>query len=158
PAMLGHTIAFTAVVSTGRPDAATGFVTFSDGANVLGTIALVNGTATLSTDALSAGDHSIIATYSVDGNNLSSASEALNETVSRLGTGTTLTADMSAATAGQMVTLTAMVSNGMSEVATGFVTFSDGANLLGTAPLVHGTATMSITTLAVGSHSITAGY
>src|SRR5947207_7868883 len=125
--MLDHTIAYTADVSTDRPDAATRFVTFSDGANVLGTIALVNGTATLSTDVLSAGDHSIIATYSGDGNNLSSASDALNETVNRFSTSTTLTADMNSATAGQTITLTAMVSNGRADSATGLVIFSDGA-------------------------------
>jgi gliding motility-associated-like protein len=42
--------------------------------------------------------------------------------------------------------------------ATGTVTFFDGSIQLGTAPIVGGTATYSISTLAPGSHAITAVY
>ena len=56
---------------------------------------------------------------------------------------------------GQPVTFTATVSP---SVATGSVTFLDGTNSLGTALLSSGTATLPVSTLAVGSHSITAVY
>ncbi|KJY40339.1 hypothetical protein VR41_15120, partial [Streptomyces sp. NRRL B-1568] len=41
---------------------------------------------------------------------------------------------------------------------TGTVSFFDGATLLGSAPLVGGVATLSVSTLSVGSHSLTATY
>ncbi|KJY40556.1 hypothetical protein VR41_14890, partial [Streptomyces sp. NRRL B-1568] len=41
---------------------------------------------------------------------------------------------------------------------TGTVSFFDGAALLGSAPLVGGVATLSVSTLSVGSHPLTAVY
>src|SRR2546429_5841344 len=38
------------------------------------------------------------------------------------------------------------------------MTFRDGATVLGTATLVNGSASISISTLAVGSHPLTAAY
>jgi len=55
------------------------------------------------------------------------------------------------------VTLTATVSSGIS-TPTGTVTFLDGTTALGTGPLVNGVGTLTTSTLAVGSHSITAVY
>jgi hypothetical protein len=65
-------VTFTATVTAG----ATGTVTFNDGATVLGTAALVNGTATFTTSALNAGPHSITASYSSDANFAPSVSAA----------------------------------------------------------------------------------
>jgi sugar lactone lactonase YvrE len=61
---------------------------------------------------------------------------------------------------GQAVTLTATVSpSSSSSVPTGTVTFSDGANTLGTVPLSSsGTATLTASSLAIAAHPITATY
>ncbi len=65
----GQPVTFTTVVcvpGTGAPG--TGTVTFMDGSTVLGTTALdANGAATISTSALTAGNHSITATYNGGG-------------------------------------------------------------------------------------------
>jgi hypothetical protein len=58
-------------------------------------------------------------------------------------------------TFGQPVRLTAFVSP---TAATGRVTFYDGGNVLGDAPIVSGTATLSTVALAGGNHSLRAYY
>jgi hypothetical protein len=68
---------------------------------------------------------------------------------------TTLTSSRNPSMFGQSVTLTATVSN---PSATGTVTFADGGTNLGTVVLSHGTATLTISTFSVGSHSLTAVY
>ena len=59
----------------------TGTVTFFDGSNVLGTVALVNGVATLQTSSLAAGAHSITAVYSGGPEYASSVSNAVLQQV-----------------------------------------------------------------------------
>ena len=74
---------------------------------------------------------------------------------------TTLGSSQSSSTIGQMVTFTATVTpgSGTTGTPTGTVTFGEGTTVLGTATLgTNGTATFSIATLAVGSHTITAAY
>jgi len=63
PSSVGQAVTFTATVS---PSSATGTVTFFDGSATLGSGTLNNGTATLTTSGLSAGNHSIVATYNGD--------------------------------------------------------------------------------------------
>ena len=74
--------------------------------------------------------------------------------------GVSLSADSTAAVAGSPVTLTAVVtSDAQLHVATGSVTFLDGSAILGTAALdATGTAVFVTTTLAGGSHTLTASY
>ncbi|HEV2618320.1 MAG TPA: FG-GAP-like repeat-containing protein, partial [Acidobacteriaceae bacterium] len=55
------------------------------------------------------------------------------------------------------VTLTATFSSAVG-MPTGSVVFSDGGTILGTATITGGIATLSVSTLAVGTHSITALY
>lgn len=78
PSLVGQSVTFTAIVS---PTAATGSVTFKDGAATIGTGALSSGTATFSTSALAAGPHSITVEYSGDANYVSSSSTPLAHTV-----------------------------------------------------------------------------
>jgi hypothetical protein len=59
---------------------------------------------------------------------------------------------------GASVTFAATVASSTTGVPTGMVTFFDGTTSLATAPLVAGAATFSATTLAGGSHTITATY
>src|SRR5258708_6313283 len=77
-----------------------------------------------------------------------------------IATTTTLTSSPNPSAVGQMVTLTASVT--VVEVFfpfTGTVTFSDGVTTLGTvASNSSGTTTLNVSTLAAGSHSLTAVY
>jgi len=59
---------------------------------------------------------------------------------------------------GQSVTFTATVTPQAAGAATGTVTFSDGSIQLGQSTLSDDTATVSISELAIGSHSIVASY
>src|SRR5262249_19734074 len=61
---------------------------------------------------------------------------------------------------GQTVTLTAAVTSSVSGAGTpsGSITFNEGSTALGSAALVNGQAVLSIATLAVGTHNITAVY
>lgn len=64
PSRIGEAVTFTATVT---PFAASGSVTFKDGASTLATVALSGGVASHTTSALSGGKHSITASYSGDG-------------------------------------------------------------------------------------------
>ena len=75
-------------------------------------------------------------------------------TITKAISSVTLTASPTSAAQGSPVMLTASVPAG----ATGAVAFNDGINALGTTTIINGTATMAISTLAPGSHSITAIY
>ena len=74
---------------------------------------------------------------------------------------TTLRSSASSSTIGQMVTFTATVTpgSGSTGTPTGTVTFEEGTTVLGTASLsADGTANFAISTLALGSDTITAVY
>jgi hypothetical protein len=68
---------------------------------------------------------------------------------------TTVTSSVNPSVSGQLVTFTATVSP---STATGTVTFFDGTAVLGSGTLSSSKATCSTSSLAIGSHSITATY
>ncbi len=70
-------------------------------------------------------------------------------------TRTMLTVSPNPTPLGQPVTLTATVTP---STATGIVTFLDGDSVLGTAPLVNGTAVFTLSSLAVGNQALSAAY
>jgi hypothetical protein len=154
--IFGQSVTFTATVS---PSAATGTVQFFDGATSLGNVALSGGTASLTIATLAPGTHPITASYGGDGNFFGSASSSLTQTVlaGTISTATVLTSSLNPSAYGQQVTLSATVSP--SSGAIGTVTFKDGASVLGTSALgAVGVATLTTSSLAVGTHSITAEY
>ena len=63
PSLYGHTVTFTATVTSSGSGTPTGTVTFLDGSTPIGTGSLSGGTATFSTSLLSVGSHSITASY-----------------------------------------------------------------------------------------------
>jgi Bacterial Ig-like domain (group 3)/Purple acid Phosphatase, N-terminal domain len=134
----------------------TGYVTFYDGSNNLGNCNLSgDGSASFSIGNLGIGNHNITAVYNGDDNNDGSTSGAVTQTVNAVSTVTSLSSSVGTSVFGQSVTFTANVSPA---TATGTVTLKDGSKTLGTAALSGGSASFSINTLAVGSHSITAVY
>ena len=159
----GQSVTFTATIGVVAPGAGTptGSVEFFDGTTPIGTTPLSGSTAAVSTAALSAGTHSITAQYRGDGNFSSSTSSPATVPVRMASTTTKLSSSASTLVFGQSVTFSAtigVVAPGAG-VPTGSVTFKDGATTLGTGALNStNQATFATTTLAVGSHTITAVY
>jgi len=73
-------------------------------------------------------------------------------------TGVAISASANPTDFGQSVTFTAKVTSTATGTPTGNVTFKDGATVLGTVALSSGVATYTTSTLAVGTHSITADF
>jgi len=158
PASYHQTITFTATVSSfGVP---AGSVTFKDGATVLGTRTLnAAGVATISTNALAIGNHSITAVYAGNADFLASTSPARSQTINKASTKSAVASSKNPSTHGTAVTFTATVTPAFGGTATGKVTFKDGAAVLGTGTVnASNKATFTTSTLAVGTHNITAVY
>jgi hypothetical protein len=152
PAGIGQPVTLTAAIT---PATASGGVTFLDGTASLGTATLSGGTATWSSSTLTAGTHSLTAVYGGDKNDAGSTSPVLTQTVTKAASTIALSSSANPSTAGQSITLTAAVSPA---TATGTVTFKDASNTLGTGSLSGGAATLSVSTLSIGAHSLTAVY
>jgi hypothetical protein len=159
PSLVGNAVSLTASVSGSSSGVPTGTVTFKDGATTLGSATLNgSGVATLSSSTLALGQHSITAVYGGDALNLSGTSGVFTETVEE-NTSTVLVSGANPIFAGSAATLTATVTPGASGTPTGTVTFKDGTTSLGTATLnALSVATFSVSTIAAGSHSLTAVY
>jgi Bacterial Ig-like domain (group 3) len=153
PSSYGQGVTFTATVTTG----ATGTVTFKSGPTTLGIVALTGNSASLSTSALTRGTQNITAVYSGDANYNASTSPVLKQVVNKALTAESLGSSQNPSTAGQPVTFTATVTSSAG-VPTGTVTFKRGATTLGSVPLSGGVAALTISTLPVGSGTITASY
>ena len=157
PSVYGTPVTFTATVSVAGAVGPTGTVEFFDGATSLGAPALAGGTASVTSDTLGVGSHTITAVYSGDANLTTSTSGDLIQVVGRAASSTSVTSDVNPSVYGTPVTFTATVSV-PSGTPTGAVEFFDGSTSLGTTTLVGGTATLTIDTLGGGSHTITAVY
>ena len=175
----GQSVTFTATVanaagasiSTATP---TGSVQFSIDGGPFGAAVQLSGsgsgvsvtsgsTATLT---VKGSPHTVKAVYSpsADGNFIGS-SGTLNQNVNPAPTSTSVSSSVNPSISGQSVTFTATVANtagAMISTATptGSVQFMDGAAPLGTAQIVSGlgTATLTTSALTVGTHPITAVY
>jgi hypothetical protein len=161
PSSWNQPLTLTASVTSNGSSIPTGTVIFMDGVSVLGTSALSSGQATLNISTLSVGTHAITTVYSGDGNFFGSTSATLSQTVNLASTSTYVTSNHNPALDGQAITFTATVTSTFSNTPTGTVSFDDGSNVLGTGTVsvVNGSYQASVTsTLAVGSHSITAVY
>jgi sugar lactone lactonase YvrE len=143
--------------ATGGP--ISGNVSFSDGQNILGVVAVgPNGTAVLSVNTLAVTTHSIIATYTGNTNYLSSTSASLGEVVQQTSTTTVLSSGGNPSLAGEPLSLNATVTSATG-VPTGPVTIMDGAANIGTVMLnAKGVASLTTSTLTVGVHNLTAVY
>jgi hypothetical protein len=158
----GTTVAFNSSVVGLSP---TGSVQFQDGSSALGSAVTLTtssdavGTGSISTALLTVGEHSISANYSGDSQNAAaSAAIPVRHTVVNATPGQTQTslAGPTSSDEGSEVAFTATVAGNQ---VTGTVQFKDGATNLGAAaPLVGGVATLRISTLALGSHSIVAAF
>jgi uncharacterized protein (TIGR03437 family) len=157
PAAIGQTVTFTVsfVATGGNP---TGTVKFSDGLTPLGSAPVTNRKATFSTSKLTGGSHAIIANYGGD-KTFQPSITSLGEVISPLATTLTLTASAPSVAVG--IVFTAQIGGtAKAGVAapTGQVLFEDNGLPAGTATLNSRRATLTLTTLAEGDHTITAIY
>ena len=159
PINSGQAVVLTASVTaaSSTTQTITGQVQFRDGSTVIGTSNVSNGSATFNATGLAVGTHPLSAFYVGDNNFNSSTSSTVNEVVNQPSTPTTtqLSVTPNPANAGQSVSMTAVVTPSS---ATGTVQFLDGGSQIGSANLTGGVAVFSTTSLAAGSHTLTARY
>jgi uncharacterized repeat protein (TIGR01451 family) len=158
PSTLGQSVTFTATVTSTVGGTPTGTVTFKDGATSLGSAPVgTSAQASFSTTALAAGTHSIAAAYGGDAHFGASSSVSVSQTV-RANTTTTIASSRNPSIVGQAVTLTATVTSA-SGTPTGSVSFTDSGTTIASATLGAGAqASVTITTLTAGTHSLVASY
>ncbi len=161
PVAVGTSITLTASVSSliGTP---TGTVTFSDNGTVIGTGDLnASGVATLITTFSTLGVHSLTVSYGGDGNYDVSVG-SLSPTVIRDNTTVSLTSDSPSSPYGTTVHFQATVkkaSDGsIATNATGNIQFFDNGTSIGSVAINNGTATLTTSTLSIGSHPIHATF
>jgi Glycoside hydrolase family 44/Bacterial Ig-like domain (group 3) len=156
---VGQSVTLNVTVAAAAGSAPSGTVTLLDGTTSIGTVALSNGAAAINVTTLAAGTHSITASYAGNAADGASASSALSIQVNAAGglqaTTTTLAASAATAVSGQPITLTATVAPAS---ATGTITFLDGSTSVGSASLTSGKGMLALSTLTVGSHSLSAAY
>ncbi len=115
PAALGQTVTLTANTSPiGNATVPAGSITFADQFGSLGTVALTNGQAILTTNNLATGTHNITATFTATGNFAGAASSPLAELIQSFDFSVTLNpASLSLATGrqGQVIVLLQGVGN-----------------------------------------------
>ena len=158
PAAYGQTLTLVASIQPPGNGTATGTVTFLDGATSLGTVNVSNNLAQFSVPTLSLGSHTLTAQYSGDTKFAGSTSAPITETVNPSVTTTTVSPNINPSNLGQSIVITAVVVPSAGGTVTGTVTFLDGTSSLGTAAVSSNTAQLSLSSLSVGSHSITAKY
>ena len=162
PSTFGGSVTFTATVTSGSGVPA-GTVTFTEGATTLASNIAVDGAghAAFSTATLAVGSHTVTATFTgaTGWANSSGNDSAAPQVVNPKATTTTLSSAPNPSTFGGSVTFTATVTSG-SGVPAGTVTFAEGTTTLASNVTVDGAghAAFSTTTLAVGSHTVTATF
>ena len=165
PATVGQSVTVKATV-TGPDGTPTGSVSFMVAGQIVATVNLSAGTATLtdSTNGLAPGTYPITASYSGSSSYNASASAAYDFALNQAPTSTTFAAAPNPVTIPNAITLSATVkrsATGAAGVPGGSVSFNLGTLLLGTATLnVAGVAKISQTTGSVpaGTYSVTATY
>jgi hypothetical protein len=158
PSHFGQTVTFTATVTSTHAGTIAGTVTFKHGLTTIGTSSVTLGKATLVISNLAVGANSITASYGGDSTYLGSVSVPLSQAVSQAMTQVVLTSSLNPSSFGQAVTFTATVKPQFSGTPTGTVTFEDNELNPVTVALVGGTAKLTRSTLARGSHPMTAEY
>ena len=158
------TLAATVTSISGTVNAGT--VTFQvlNGATLVGAAvtssALTNGTASVSYQlpaGTAVGSYAIQAAYNGSGSFSASSASAQTLTVNKVAPAVSLASSANPALLGNAITLTATLS-AVAGTPTGSVSFFDGTTLLGSGTLTGSAAAYTTSSLALGSHSITAVY
>lgn len=160
PSLFGQFVTFSASVTSsfGTP---AGTIMLFDRSTPLSSVNLVNGNVSIPVSTLAAGSHSITAVYQGSLKFNSSASAPLTQIVNpaKAATSTALVSGLNPSTYGQAITFTATVSSSGGAPPNGeTVTFYNGLNVLGTAPMTAGIASLMYSKLPAGIFTITAAY
>ncbi|WP_180937510.1 autotransporter domain-containing protein [Herbaspirillum seropedicae] len=132
--------------------ASSGTVSFKEGGVTLGTVAISSYAASLTINTLAPGSHSLTAVFDGD----ATTSAPLTVTVAAATPALSLASSASVLNEHAPLTLTATLAGGVSPAGT--VSFMDGAAILDTISLSGQSASLTLNTLAVGSHSLSAVY
>jgi hypothetical protein len=157
PSLVGQSVTFTATVTSkfgAIPDGE--LVAFFDGKTLLNAVPLTNGVAAYATSSLSARTHYLKAKYAGDPTFNPSAGP-VQQIVHKYSTTTALRSSLNPSAHGQTVIFTAKVTSA-GPAPTGRVVFKDGTLRIGSATLSRGVAKLTKSTLALGTHAITAEY
>ena len=156
PSTYGQDVVFTARVTTNGSSAPTGTVTFFNGTQSMGKGTVSGGVATLTKSNIDVGTISVKARYNGDSLNAKSTSPAINQTVTKANTTTTVVSSKNPSKVGNSVKFTATVQS--IATPTGSVTFMAGTTNLGTVTLAGGHASVTTATLPAGTTTVTATY
>jgi hypothetical protein len=164
PAPAGTAVTFT-VTLTGNAAVPTGTVQFLDGASGIGMGTLnAAGQATFTTSSLAVGTHPITAVYAATRDFNAATSQVLNQQITSTPLTSTvlLTSSADPSVVGQPVTFSAFASVPgpfTNVIRAGTMSFLDGTSVIGTGAInQYGQATFTSSTLAAGSHTMTASY
>ena len=140
-------------ITTSVPPGTTGTVTVTSGGTTIGTGTISSGgTFTVTTSTLPVGTDPITASYGGDSNN-NPATGTTTQTVNKATPVLPIpVVSSNNPVVGQPVTITETVPPGVS----GPVTFDNGSTPIGTAPIVGGVATITVSNLPLGTNQITA--
>jgi sugar lactone lactonase YvrE len=159
PSLSGQAVQLLAAVTTATGSPA-GSVTFTENGRALGGPIALNATGTASYALASAvvGTHSIVAAYSGDASHLASISNVVLQEVEEATT-TGIVSSQNPSAPNASIIFSATVAGAAGVVPSGSVVFQDGAAILGTVALnAQGEASLQVSGLAAGVHSITASY
>ncbi len=159
PSTYGQTVTFTATVSSASGTPA-GTIIFYDSSTSIGSVTLTSGTASLATSLLAAGSHSITAAYQGSGSFAPSTSPVLTQVVNgtTIATTTTIATSKNPGVYQQPVTFTATVTSASGTPTGTVVFFEDTKHAMGSATLVNGVASFTISSLKRDKYAITAAY
>ncbi|MBX7185738.1 MAG: Ig-like domain repeat protein [Vicinamibacteria bacterium] len=157
-AMVGDTVTFTAVVTSGG-GTPTGTVLFTIAGSPSGPFTLTNGSVAVPSSFLTAGNFSASYVYTPSGNFQASVSSTRFFLITKAPTTTNLGSSLDPAASGASVTFTASVTSGFAGTPGGTMNFlADGSPLCTSVAMSLGSAQCTTSALATGIRQIQANY
>jgi len=154
PANAGDSVTLTASIDLSIPDGET--VSYYDNRHYIGSATTIGSVAALTISTLSAGTHTIVASYEGDINFASCDSNALTQVVNLIPSSITVISSENPATAGDSITFTATLSPSVPDGET--VWFYNGSSAIGSGITSGGVATFTTSSLGAGGYFIVASY
>ncbi len=161
--LTGQPVDFTATLSDAGSifDANGSLVTFYDGSQAIGTANVYTNVASFGISSLPAGPHIISAVFSGNPNLITSTSNSVLLQITQappVATTLTLSSSNNPQNTGQPVTFTATLGFSSALHPTASIGFYDGSTLIGTAPIINDSASLTVPQLSAGTHLIKAVY
>jgi hypothetical protein len=159
PSVYSTAVILSATVTASVGAAPNGSVIFYDGATELGSETILNGNAALTEYALNVGSHTLTAAYQGSSTDAASTSTVLSQLVQSVPTTTTVTLSLATSYSGIPVIAGINVTDTVGSYPSGMVNCrATGTTETFSGPLASGSATWTISNLAIGSYSITCSY